>query len=54
MTKCELLDDKVHADNVAGLASATVKHHVSPCLIPDESTIFVQHPVVSTDPLSSL
>ena len=49
-----ILDDKVHADNVAGLSTATVKHHMSPCLTPDELAMLVQQPVVSTDPLASL
>ena len=47
-------DDKVHTDNVVGFASATIKHHVSPGLTPDELSMLVQHPVVSTDTLSFL
>ena len=47
-----ILDDKSHTDNVAGFVTATVKHHVSPCLTPDELTMLAQKSVVSTDHLS--
>ena len=47
-------DDEVHTDDVVGFASTTIKHHMGPCLAPDELAILVQHPVVSTDPLSFL
>ena len=49
-----ILNDKRHADNIGGLATATVKHHVSPCLTPDELAMLVHKSVVSTDPLSFL
>ena len=49
-----ILDDEVHADDVAGLATAAVEHQVTPRLTPDVFTKFGQHPVVSTDPLSFL
>ena len=49
-----ILNDKRHADNVARLATAAVKHHVSPCLTPDELAMLVHKSVVSTDPLSFL
>lgn len=49
-----ILNDKRHADNVARLATATVKHHVSPCLTPDELAMLVHKSVISTDPLSFL
>ena len=47
-----ILDDKSHTDNVVGFVTATVKHHVSPCLTPEELAMLVQQSVVSTDHLS--
>ena len=49
-----ILNDKRHTDNVARLATATVKHNVSPRLTPEELAMLVHKSVVSTDPLSFL
>ena len=47
-------DNEIHADNVAGFATATIKHHVSSCLAPDELTTLVQHAIITTDTFTSL
>ena len=49
-----ILNDKSHRHNVARLATAAVKHHVSPRLTPEELAMLVHKSVVSTHPLSFL